>query len=177
MTQKLLFRFQIGLIFSLVVGIIIHLATFLYINLGMLFIITGPLTFLGFGLGVILAQKLTDGQKKPKLSDLLAFLPKKYFFVVPVLMVYTGFNFFYVLGNHKKGGLSADYRDGKYVLQYRGEIREIITKEEYSRQQCYDTRLFSGHSLPFQYIAIVFLMAYKEKRRREISESDKYSVN
>ena len=77
-------------------------------------------------------------------------------------------HFFYSINVLNKGGLSPDITEqGQYVLEYRGEIKEIITKNEYDQHRAYSFRGISGHFMLFQFVALTILTRVVQQKEEE----------
>lgn len=74
--------------------------------------------------------------------------------------VYGLINFF--LFFNSVGGVTG-FHDGQYVIQNRGEIVKVLTKQEYVHYQALETRGFSGHWLIFYGIAAAVLYPFNNQ--------------
>lgn len=157
----------VGLILTLITAIS-HFSTYFYfstIDYVLLIVLLFLGTFALFGIAFSLQKEvISENHILVFWREILVPLPKFFRITVPVLFFYVIFNFFYSLSLNQS--CSPEINEGKYTLEYRGEVKKIITKQEFYQHRAYEFRALSGHILLFQYVSFVILLSVVLKREK-----------
>ncbi len=162
LTQKMTRFFYVIGIILLGINIVFHLLTYipdLKTSNASITLLLGISTLITFGYSIKLTKKVVDKSKSNNIwNDILKAISKKFKIVLIISVIYVFFNFFFSLLVLSEG-YSPKKIENEFVLESKGNIKRIITEEEYYKYKAYEFRGISGHFVLFQLIGVAMLLS------------------